>query len=62
VQELPDPAAFFTGVVLSAALAALVFWHADKHGNRRATTWGIVVFLFAPVAFVYFGRYWMRRR
>jgi hypothetical protein len=28
----------------------LVFWHANRRGNRHATLWGIAVFLFAGIA------------
>ncbi len=57
------PGEFFLGVALAAALSLLVFRHADRHGSRRATAWGIATFLAAAVVVpVYFIRYWLRSR
>ena len=61
-MELPSPAEFLVGLVVSTALSLYVFWHADRHGNRRATTWGVVTFLLGPLAALfYFNRYWFLR-
>ena len=54
---------FAVAVAFAAALAMLVFRHADRHGNRHATAWGIFTFLAAGIAIpVYFLRYWTRSR
>jgi hypothetical protein len=54
---------------IAAALAiwtaafVLVWWHADRHGSRHATAWGVAAFLAAGfVVPVYFVRYWLRSR
>ena len=58
----PSPATFIVAVVIDAGLALLVFRHADRHGSRHATAWGIFAFLFAGVAVpVYFARYYLFR-
>jgi hypothetical protein len=50
-------------VVIDAALAMLIFRHADRRGNRHATAWGIFTFLAAGLAIpVYFLLYWLRRK
>jgi hypothetical protein len=39
-----------------------VFIHAERHGSRHATAWGVATFLAAGVTVpVYFIRYWVRR-
>jgi hypothetical protein len=54
---------FLVVLVLSAAMSMVVFAHADKHGNRHATAWGIATFLALGVAVpLYFIRYWLRTR
>jgi hypothetical protein len=54
---------FLVVLVLSAAGSMAVFAHADKHGNRHATAWGIATFLVMGVAVpLYFIRYWLRSR
>jgi hypothetical protein len=60
--ELPPPGTFLAGLVLSVAAAMLVFAHADRHGNRHATAWGVFSFLLPAAALVYFGRVWLRGR
>ena len=41
----------------------LVFLHAQRHGSKHATAWGIAAFLAAGIVVpVYFVRYWLRRR
>ncbi len=50
---------FLVAVVLAAALAMLIFRHADKHGSRHATAWGIFTFLAALIVIpLYFLNYW----
>jgi hypothetical protein len=49
-------------IVVFAALSMWVYWHASKHGSRRATAWGVVVFLFWPAIAVYFLHYYATRR
>lgn len=54
---------FLIAVAIAAGLAMLVFWHADRHGNRHATAWGVFTFLVAMIALpAYFLTYWLRRR
>lgn len=54
---------FFVVIVLSAAVSMGVFAHAEKHGSRHATAWGIGTFLALGVVVpVYFIRYWLRTR
>ena len=50
---------FLVAVVLAAALAMLIFRHADKHGSRHATAWGMFTFLAALIVIpLYFLNYW----
>jgi hypothetical protein len=59
----PTPVGFVVAVGIAAGLSLLVFWHAERHGSRHATTWGIFAFLFAGLAVpVYFIRYLASRR
>jgi hypothetical protein len=54
---------FLVVLVISAAVSMAVFAHAEKHGNRRATAWGIATFLALGIAVpLYFIRYWLRTR
>ena len=54
---------FIVVLVISAAVSMVVFAHADKHGNRHATAWGIATFLALGIAVpLYFIRYWLRTR
>lgn len=54
---------FLFVLVVSAAASMAVFAHAEKHGNRHATAWGIATFLALGIAVpVYFIRYWLRTR
>jgi hypothetical protein len=54
---------FFVAVLLAAGLSMWVYWHASKHGSKRATAWGILTFLavglFLPL---YFIHYFLTRR
>lgn len=53
---------FVFALVLATLLSLLVFGHADRHGNQRATAWGIATFFFGLFAVVvYFTRYYLRR-
>ena len=57
------PGAFVFAVALAAGASLLVFNHADKHGSKHATAWGIAAFLLAGVVVpVYFVRFWARKR
>lgn len=50
-------------LALATLLSLLVFGHAERAGNRRATAWGVATFFFGVLAVgVYFARYWTRRR
>ena len=54
---------FLIVLVISAAVSMADFAHAEKHGNRHATAWGIATFLALGIAVpVYFIRYWLRTR
>ena len=49
-------------LVWSAAFL-LVFTHAQRHGSKHATAWGVAAFLAAGIVVpVYFVRHWLRRR
>ena len=39
-------AEFVFALVLATVLSLLVFRHAERHGNRRATAWGVATFFF----------------
>lgn len=50
-------------VALAAVGSMLVFAHAERHGNKHATAWGIATFLALGIALpLYFVRYWLRTR
>ncbi|HEU4865724.1 MAG TPA: hypothetical protein VFT76_05740 [Actinomycetota bacterium] len=54
---------FLIVTALAAAASLAVFAHADRHGNRHATAWGIATFLAAGIVVpLYFIRYWLRAR
>ena len=54
---------FLIVTALAAAASLAVFAHADRHGNRHATAWGIATFLAAGIVVpLYFIRYWLRTR
>lgn len=54
---------FLIVTALAAAASLAVFAHADRHGNRHATAWGIATFLAAGIVVpIYFIRYWLRSR
>ncbi len=56
-------AEFLIVTALAAAASMAVFAHADRHGNRHATAWGIATFLAAGIAVpLYFIRHWLRTR
>ena len=53
---------FTIAVVIAAGLAMLIFRHADKHGSRHATAWGLFTFLAVAIAVpLYFLNYWRGR-
>ncbi len=46
-----------------SAAFLLVFMHAQRHGSKHATAWGVAAFLAAGIVVpVYFVRYWLLRR
>jgi hypothetical protein len=54
-----SPTAFILSVAIAAGLAMAIFAHANKHGNKYATAWGIATFLLAAIAIpVYLILYW----
>jgi quinol-cytochrome oxidoreductase complex cytochrome b subunit len=56
-------AQFAIAVVGAALLAMFIFRHADRHGSRHATAWGLFTFLFALAAIpLYFFNYWLANR
>ena len=56
----PSPVDFVIAVILAAGLAMLIFRHADKHGSRHATAWGLFTFLAALITIpLYFLNYWV---
>ena len=58
----PSPINFVIAVVLAAGLAMLIFRHADRHGSRHPTAWGLFTFLAALIAIpLYFLSYWLRK-
>ena len=60
-----DPTTFLIGWALGGAAAIAVFFHAERHGSRHATAWGIGVFLFLGIAlplYVIHHRLWRRSR
>ena len=58
----PSPAAFVLGLALAVALSLFVFSHAQRHGSRHATAWGVGAFLLWVVVPIYFILFWLRRR
>lgn len=61
-MELPEPSLFAASVVIGAAAALLIFWHADRHGSRHPTAWGVGAFFAAIVVVpLYFLRHRLRR-
>jgi hypothetical protein len=54
---------FLIVVALAAAGSMLIFAHAERHGNKHATAWGVATFLALGIALpLYFIRYWLRTR
>jgi len=43
-------AQFLTAYAVATVVGITVFLHADRHGSRHSTAWGISVFLFLGVA------------
>lgn len=62
-MTLPSPPLFAAAVVLWSVCAVLVFRHAERHGSRHATAWGVAAFLASAVVVpLYFAWYWSRAR
>ena len=50
-------------VAIAAGLSMWIYWHASKHGSKRATAWGIATFLAVGIVLpVYFIHYYVTRR
>ncbi len=61
--DTPRPVDFLLAVLFAALVSMLVFWHANKHGSRHATAWGVGAFLLAGIVVpLYFVRYLLQRR
>jgi hypothetical protein len=59
----PSPVGFVFAVAIAAAISMGVFAHANRHGIRHATAWGVGAFLLAAVVVpAYFIQYWLRRK
>ena len=62
-MTLPGPAAFAALLALWTASALVVFSHAQRHGSRHATAWGVAAFLASGIVLpLYFIRHWLRTR
>ena len=62
-MTLPGPAAFAALLALWTVSALVVFSHAQRHGSRHATAWGIAAFLASGIVLpLYFIRHWLRTR
>ena len=58
-----SPVQFVFAVVLAAVLSMWVYWHASRHGSKRATAWGVCTFLAVGIVLpIYFIHYFMTRR
>ena len=58
-----SPGQFVLYVVLAAVLSTWVYWHANRHGSRHATAWGVLTFIApGPLVLVYFIHYFLTRR
>ncbi len=53
---------FLVVLVLDAALAMWVYWHASRHGSRHATAWGVATFFVWLFLLVYLVHYHVTRR
>jgi hypothetical protein len=54
---------FLIAVTIAAGISLGTFAHADRHGSRHATAWGIGAFLAAGIVVpVYFIRVFVRKR
>ena len=45
-----SPAEFLVPFTIATTAGILVFLHADRHGSKHTTIWGISVFLFLGIA------------
>jgi uncharacterized membrane protein YdjX (TVP38/TMEM64 family) len=58
-----SPLEFLIALVLLSLLSMAVFAHANRHGSRHATAWGVATFLFAGIVVpLYFVRHWLLSR
>jgi hypothetical protein len=57
-----DSTTFLLAWVVGGAGSIAVFLHADKHGSRHATAWGIFVFLFFGLALPLYVIHYRRSR
>jgi hypothetical protein len=58
-----SPVTFALGLGLAIVASLAVFSHAQRHGDRHATAWGVAVFLFAGLFVpLYLVRVWLRNR
>ncbi len=56
-------AEFALALAFGTVAALVVFSHADRHGSKHATAWGIAAFFAGGLVLaVYFLRYWLRNR
>ena len=54
---------FLLAITIAAGISMATFAHADRHGSRHATAWGVGAFLLAGVVVpVYFVNFWLRKR
>ena len=54
---------FVLAITIAAGVSMATFAHADRHGSRHATAWGVGAFLLAGVVVpVYFVYYWLGKR
>ena len=62
-MELPGAGTFIVGLAVSIFSSVLVFAHAERHGSRHPTAWGVTAFVFALVGVVvYFGHHLLTKR
>jgi len=57
-----SPAGFVVVVAIDAGVSLLIFRHADRHGSRHATAWGIFAFLFAGLAIPLYAVWYLTSR
>jgi hypothetical protein len=58
-----SPVTFLLALALASLISMGVFAHANRHGSKHATAWGVAAFLAAGIVVpIYFIRYWARAR